>query len=57
MQPVWQAVRDGDAVHIVPKDDRREHMLSELCWCEPTRDPSATVIWVHHALDRREAFE
>lgn len=41
-------------VHVVPLNDLREHDLNGSCWCKPTHDEG---VWVHHAMDGREAFE
>lgn len=41
-------------VHVVPLNDLREHDLNGSCWCKPTKDEG---VWVHHAMDGREAFE
>lgn len=45
-------------VHVVPLNDLREHDLNGSCWCKPTLDNTeASPIWIHHAMDGREAFE
>jgi hypothetical protein len=40
--------------HVVPVDDLREHD-PENCWCCPTFNED--IMWVHHAMDKREEFE
>ena len=41
--------------HCVPMDDYRPHSLAGMsCWCRPIVDADTIV---HHALDRREAYE
>lgn len=42
--------------HVVPVNDLREHELVPECWCKPTPDDEHDI-WVHHALDGREAYE
>lgn len=45
-------------VHVVPLNDLREHQTHGSCWCKPTLDNTeAKPIWIHHAMDGREAFE
>ena len=51
-----------EAIHVVPLNDLREHVISENCWCKPTEDdgwPSVwgPSVWVHHAMDKREEYE
>lgn len=51
----WLAVRNGPlAAHVIPLDDLRPHAELVNCWCRPTNDDG---VWVHHALDGREAYE
>jgi hypothetical protein len=52
---MWHAVQTqyGD-LHVVPLDDLRPHVESDICWCNPTDDDG---LWVHHSLDRREEYE
>lgn len=46
------------STHVVPLGDLRDHEASAQCWCHPTQDDEAdSVLYVHHALDGREAFE
>ena len=46
------------AVHVVPLNDLRDHTASVDCWCQPTEDDDEWPdIWVHHAMDQREAYE
>lgn len=51
----WRAVclATGER-HVTPISDLRPHDESPTCWCSPTDDEG---VWVHHSLDRREAFE
>ena len=43
--------------HTVPLGDLRDHELSPMCWCKPTEDEEFVGLFVHHAMDGREAFE
>lgn len=43
--------------HVIPVGDLREHESSPACWCKPTPDDEEHEIFVHHAMDNREAFE
>lgn len=43
--------------HVVPIDDLREHEDSAQCWCRPSEDDEEPGVWVHRAMDGREAFE
>lgn len=56
--PGWQVVWDQEAKHIIPVQDRQIHRLHD-CWCAPTFNAGdkETVVWIHHAADRRESFE
>ena len=44
-----------DRYHIIPVDDLREHEATPECWCCPSEEEDG--IFVHHALDNREAYE
>ena len=52
---IWQVILlpVGDR-HVLPQEDLRPHEAAESCWCRPTDDDG---VWVHHAMDRREAIE
>lgn len=43
--------------HIVPIDDFREHEPETTCWCRPTQHDDESGVWLHHAMDGREAYE
>lgn len=43
--------------HVMPIDDLREHCDSPECWCLPTQDDEESELYVHHSMDRREAYE
>ena len=48
------------SMHVVPNGDKREHMLTEECWCNPDIDSDeagACDIYIHHAADMRELGE
>ena len=58
----WRAVSEplpliGARIHVEPVGDLREHEWSPDCWCRPTQDVEQPSVWVHYALDGREAFE
>ena len=44
----------GDAFHVVPIDDLREHDLDMSCWCHPVDDEGVIV---HNSMDGREDYE
>jgi hypothetical protein len=44
---------DANALHIVPRNDLREHGASSECWCKPIQDED-WPIWIHNSADRRE---
>ena len=50
-------ITPNGTLHVVPNDDMREHEATPRCWCEPTEDHDRPGLWMHHALDGREAFE
>lgn len=51
-------MHDCERVHVVPLDDRREHVTdSGACWCCPTSDAITPQVLVHHSMDGREAHE
>lgn len=45
--------------HIIPKNDLKEHLSSNTCWCNPTPDETEGCenIWIHNSLDGRESKE
>lgn len=45
------------SVHVTPVDDLRDHVEAPDCWCKPTQDAEEPGLWIHHAMDGREAFE
>lgn len=54
-------------LHVVPRNDERQHELTDTCWCDPNiewLDPDTGMSWasgghkVHHAsADGREFSE
>lgn len=52
----WSRVGFDD-FHVVPVGDLREHTVSSGCWCRPTPDDEHPNIFIHHAMDQREAYE
>ena len=49
---------DCDPIHVIPNNDKRGHILSEFCPCEPTMELVAeTPIYTHNAYDHCELFE
>jgi hypothetical protein len=51
---MWEVVVVHGERHVIPKNDRKLHTTTRMCWCEPTNDDG---IIVHHSQDRREADE
>jgi hypothetical protein len=49
----WSVV-GFDELHVMPTNDLREHRMHWKCWCNPMADDG---VYVHHALDQREAYE
>lgn len=43
--------------HVIPLGDLREHDSAPQCWCHPSEDDETPGLWLHHAMDGREAFE
>ena len=46
-----------EAIHVIPLNDLRDHVDVKECWCKPIADCDYENIFVHNALDGREAFE
>lgn len=46
-----------DLIHVVPRNDLREHTPRIDCWCHPTPDDVEPQVILHHALDQREKYE
>lgn len=46
-------------IHIIPKDDEREHEAHPGCWCQPKPhpDPHQEQRIVHHAADGRMPYK
>jgi hypothetical protein len=44
-------------IHVIPRDDWREHTMSKECWCKPTPEADMPDVIGHHAADNREATE
>lgn len=44
-------------LHVVPRDDLREHSIDrdKPCWCHPEEDEHGII--VHNSMDGREKFE
>lgn len=54
----WRVLRQRDGwTHVVPHLDTHAHALRPDCRCGPTQDTVNVRLFVHHAQDRREAFE
>ncbi len=49
----------SESINVLPVNDRREHVCSWDCWCEPAVEtrPNGNRVVVHHALDGRERYE
>ncbi len=51
----WAAYEDqAGAMHVLPMDDLKPHVLGDGCWCKPTPEDDRSDIVVHHSMDRRE---
>ena len=57
----WLVVELNDAVHVVPNNDVRFHMVTQGmgCACEPElwRGGDGTPVVVHNSFDGRELVE
>ena len=57
----WLVVELNDAVHVVPNNDVRFHMVTQGmgCACEPElwRGGDGTPVVVHNSIDGRELVE
>lgn len=47
----------GEETHVIPIADARAHGMGSECWCHPLQHPEEPRVWIHHALDCREAKE
>ena len=43
--------------HVIPMNDLRPHDADRTCWCRPAEDDDQPTLWVHNALDQRDAYE
>ena len=47
-----------DDVHVMPINDKRGHIVSKFCQCEPEAEEyGECTLYIHHAYDHRELFE
>lgn len=46
-----------NTLHVMPVNDLKEHTPNTDCWCNPTQDTEELELYIHHALDGREAYE
>lgn len=54
----WETIPIGTAdIHVVPRDDLREHETNRQCWCHPNEAPDCQDVVIHHSMDRREDYE
>lgn len=44
----------SEDVHVVPLNDKQEHVLSYRCWCSPEFDNEDGRVFVHNSADGRE---
>lgn len=44
-------------VHVVPRNDLREHVMLRTCWCKPRQDTQDDDLYIHNAMDQRETYE
>lgn len=44
-------------IHCIPLNDLDMHVASPNCHCQPLKDPESFGVYIHHALDGREASE
>jgi len=49
-------VKDDNWIHVIPKDDIKEHELSFICPCRPDIEWQDNIV-THNAFDKREAVE
>lgn len=47
----------SDLLHVMPVDDLIEHESDADCACGPDQDAEQPRLYLHHALDGREAAE
>ena len=46
------------AIHIIPENDLRPHVMESTCECQPSViDENGEMIFVHHSFDGRELAE
>lgn len=56
MSEGWEVRPDNYwRMHVVPRNDIREHEPHDKCWCNPTTNDIGVII--HAATDEREKFE
>jgi hypothetical protein len=48
---------ETDGHHVWPRNDLKEHILEESCWCRPCREEVNPDILIHNSMDRREEYE
>lgn len=54
----WETIPAGQSdIHVIPRDDLRDHDASDSCWCRPTRDADVDEIVIHRSMDGRESYE
>lgn len=58
---VFNCIKDGDGVHVVPTGSPadREHLLDATCWCEPSVDFTAdngNIVWMHRIPDGQGGY-
>lgn len=53
----WENTFVDSDIHVVPRDDLREHVPCISCWCRPESDATWESVVIHNALDGREAYE
>lgn len=51
----WYGQTPEDNVHVIPRNDLREHETHRDCWCRPVEQEPGVI--VHNALDGREDYE
>lgn len=44
-------------IHVIPRNDLREHERSITCWCKPKPDDEEITVYIHHSMDEREKYE
>jgi hypothetical protein len=47
-------IATDDPLEVSPRNDIKDHISGESCWCNPFMDGN---VLVHNAMDEREKYE